>query len=47
MAQLELIWHRVASLDELPAGRVKTVTAGNVSLALTHLDDGYFAMDNC
>ena len=31
-------WHRVASLDELPEGRVKTVTVGTLSLALVHFD---------
>jgi hypothetical protein len=28
-----LDWYRVADVDELPAGRVKTVTAGALSLA--------------
>ncbi|MDH3663188.1 MAG: thiamine pyrophosphate-binding protein, partial [Alphaproteobacteria bacterium] len=39
-------WHRVADVDELPSGRVKTVTAGSVSMALTHIDDVFTAMDN-
>lgn len=39
-------WHRVADLDELPAGRVKTVTAGVHTMALTHIDGTYTAMDN-
>ena len=39
-------WHRVAALDELPEGRVKTVTAGHRSLALTHFDGRYGALDN-
>ena len=34
----ELVWHRVAALDELPSGRVKTVTAGTLSMALTNID---------
>ena len=42
----ELIWHRVAALDELPEGRVKTVTAGRHSFALTHYDGRYGALSN-
>jgi len=34
----QLEWHRVADLDELPEGRVKTVTTGTHSMALTHID---------
>ncbi len=41
-----LEWHRVADLDELPAGRVKTVTAGVHSMALTNIDGEYTAMEN-
>jgi pyruvate oxidase len=41
-----LEWHRVADVDELPEGRVKTVTAGTHSMALTHIDGEYHAMDN-
>jgi thiamine pyrophosphate-dependent acetolactate synthase large subunit-like protein/nitrite reductase/ring-hydroxylating ferredoxin subunit len=41
-----LEWHRVADIDELPEGRVKTVTAGIHSMALTHIDGEYHAMDN-
>ncbi|MEM7611227.1 MAG: thiamine pyrophosphate-dependent enzyme [Pseudomonadota bacterium] len=39
-------WHRVASVDDLPDGRVMTVTAGTQSMALTHIDGEFFAMDN-
>jgi pyruvate oxidase len=39
-------WHKVADLDELAEGRVKTVTAGRVSLALTHFNGAYGALDN-
>ena len=39
-------WHRVSDIDDPPPGRVKTVTAGSVSLALTHIDGEYAAMDN-
>ena len=42
----ELVWHRVAALDELPSGRVKTVTAGTLSMALTNIDGEFHAMDN-
>ena len=46
MTDSSLEWHRVAALDELPEGRVKTVTAGIHSMALTHIDGEYHAMDN-
>src|ERR1700742_3058570 len=42
----ELRWYRVAGLEELPEGRVKTVAAGTRSLALTHVDGQYAALDN-
>jgi pyruvate oxidase len=42
----KLDWHRIADLDELPDGRVKTVTAGVHSMALTHIDGEYHAMEN-
>ena len=42
----QLQWHRVADVDELPAGRVKTVVAGVHSMALTHIDGEFTAMDN-
>jgi len=42
----KLDWHRIADVDELPEGRVKTVTAGTHSMALTHIDGEYHAMDN-
>ena len=42
----DLIWHKVAELDELPERRVKTVTVGTTSLALTHYEGAYAAMDN-
>jgi pyruvate oxidase len=40
------VWHHVADVDELPEGRVKTVTAGTLSMALTHIDGEFIAMDN-
>ncbi|NKB64165.1 MAG: Rieske 2Fe-2S domain-containing protein [Gammaproteobacteria bacterium] len=42
----EYTWHKVAELDELPEGRVKTVTAETRSMALTHIDGQYAAMEN-
>ncbi|MEO1123750.1 MAG: thiamine pyrophosphate-binding protein [Cyanobacteria bacterium J06635_1] len=39
-------WHRILDLDELPEGRVKTVTVGHKSLAVTHYDGQYGALDN-
>jgi thiamine pyrophosphate-dependent acetolactate synthase large subunit-like protein/nitrite reductase/ring-hydroxylating ferredoxin subunit len=39
-------WHKVAELDDLPEGRVKTVTVGRRSLALTNVDGTYGALDN-
>lgn len=42
----DVVWYRVAAVDELPEGRVKTVTAGHRSLALTHLGGKYGALHN-
>ncbi len=42
----ELVWHRVAGVDALADGRVMTVTAGRVSLALTRFNDRYGALEN-
>ena len=39
-------WFRVADLDDLTEGRVKTVVAGHKSLALTHYNNQYGALDN-
>ena len=41
-----LEWHLVARVEDLPDGRVITVTAGTESLALTHVDGRFTAMDN-
>jgi thiamine pyrophosphate-dependent acetolactate synthase large subunit-like protein/nitrite reductase/ring-hydroxylating ferredoxin subunit len=46
MSDQDLNWHRVAGLDELASGRVKTVTAGVHSMALTNIDGDYTAMHN-
>ncbi|MGI9644230.1 MAG: thiamine pyrophosphate-binding protein, partial [Ilumatobacteraceae bacterium] len=39
-------WHRVLAPDELPEGRVTTVTVGRRSLAVSHYEGGYGAIDN-
>ena len=39
-------WHRVMDLDGLPEGRVTTVVAGHRTLALTHHEGRYGALDN-
>ena len=41
-----LEWHRVLDAGELPEGRVTTVTAGHRSVALTHFDGSFGALDN-
>ena len=45
-SNIQLEWYRVADVDEVLSGRVKTVTAGTHSMALTHIDGEYAAMDN-
>ncbi len=42
----ELTWHRVADVEELPEGRVMTVTAAHRQFALTHFEGEYAALDN-
>ncbi len=46
MPEEAVVWHKVAELDELPEGRVKTVAAGRKSLALTRYEGAYGALDN-
>ena len=41
-----MVWHRVLDLDELDEGRVTTVTAGDISLAMTHHEGRYGALEN-
>jgi len=41
-----LEWHRVADVNEVAPGRVKTVTAGTHSMALTNIDGEFTAMEN-
>jgi thiamine pyrophosphate-dependent acetolactate synthase large subunit-like protein/nitrite reductase/ring-hydroxylating ferredoxin subunit len=45
-SHIDTTWHKVADLDELPEGRVKTITVGKRWLALTHYRDSYGALDN-
>jgi pyruvate oxidase len=42
----DIEWHRALGPDELPEGRVKTVTVGRRSLAMTHYEGCYGALDN-
>lgn len=42
----DLVWHKVAGIDDLPDGRVRTVVAGKHSIALTRVGDRYGALDN-
>jgi pyruvate oxidase len=42
----ELDWISVGHIDDLPEGRVKTVTARTVSICLSHFDGQFAAMDN-
>lgn len=42
----ELTWHRVLDKDELPDGRVKTVTAGHVSVCMTNHEGKLCALSN-
>jgi len=39
-------WHRVLDASGLPEGRVTTVTVGRRSLAVSHFEGGYGAIDN-
>ena len=42
----KLTWYKVLNRGELPEGRVKTVTAGTKSFALSHFEGKYCALDN-
>ena len=46
MSDQELTWHRVLDKDELPEGRVKTVTAGHESVCMTHYEGKICALSN-
>jgi thiamine pyrophosphate-dependent acetolactate synthase large subunit-like protein/nitrite reductase/ring-hydroxylating ferredoxin subunit len=39
-------WHKALELDELPEGRVKSVTCGLATLCMTHHEGRYGALDN-
>ena len=41
-----LVWHRVAGVDELPENRVKPVTCGVQTICLTHYQGRYGALSN-
>ncbi|MEO1190609.1 MAG: thiamine pyrophosphate-binding protein [Pseudomonadota bacterium] len=41
-----LDWIKVAAVEDLPEGRVKSVTAGTTTLCLVHFDGQWAAMDN-
>jgi len=40
------VWHKVAEVDDLDDGRVRTVVAGTRTLALARVGDRYGALDN-
>ncbi len=42
----ELEWHRVAQPQDVPEGRVTTVSAGRYTICLTHFDGQFAALDN-
>ena len=42
----DLVWHKVAGLEDLPDGRVMSAKAGDRAIALSHFDGQYAAMDN-
>lgn len=46
MTDTTLDWIRVAHVDDLPDGRVKTVTARTTSICLSHFQGQWAAMDN-
>lgn len=46
MSETKTQWFRVLGPDELPEGRVTTITAGHKSIALTHYQGQYGALDN-
>jgi len=46
MSDKGLEWVSVGREEDLPDGRVKTVTAGTISICLSHFDGRWAAMDN-
>ncbi|WP_217354272.1 Rieske (2Fe-2S) protein [Ruegeria arenilitoris] len=47
MPDQELDWTSLGHTNDLPEGRVKTVTARTTSICLAHFDGQWTAMDNC
>ena len=45
-ADESVTWHRVLGVDDLPDGRVTTVTVGKRSMAVSHHEGAYGAIDN-
>lgn len=45
-ASSEFTWHKVADVGEVPDGRVKTITVGRRTFALTHYQGRYGCLDN-
>jgi len=43
---LEIVWHKVAELNDLPDGRVMSAKAGVRTVALSHFNGQYAAMEN-
>lgn len=41
-----MVWHKALDIDELPEGRVTTVTIGTTSLAVSHHEGQFGAIDN-
>ena len=39
-------WYKALGLDELPEGRVKSVTCGLATVCVTHFEGNYAALDN-
>lgn len=46
LPQGEFAWHRAIDVDDLPEGRVTTVTVGHRTLAITRSGDVFGALDN-
>ena len=46
MTERNLDWFEVAHINDLPEGRVKTVTARTTSICLVHFEGQWVAMDN-
>jgi len=46
MSDVKEVWYKVLSHDELPDGRVKSVTCGRQTVCMTHFEGEYAALDN-